>query len=133
MDIKIEIYERNNYTCSGEQDMRSHCYTGKKRPIDRELIYELFDLATMAAMERRGWSGMGAGADVIITLDEDEYAPDSPSEAIEIIESVTGNALPAGSRARAFKFSARQRRALVWDGHNYVSPGSPNIDLYLDR
>jgi hypothetical protein len=42
-----------------------------------------------------------------------------------------GHDLPAGSRMRAFKFRAAQRRNKIWDGHNHRSGSVSYINAYL--
>jgi len=127
--VKIQIIARNNYTLRSEQRIITGTWSGDRRPIDCELVHEIFDLAEAEGVERRGYSGTGAGARVVIVNEAgDEMEVKSPGEAIEVL----GN-LPQGSRMRAFKFRARRARRAVWNGHNFVAVDAPNIENWIEH
>ena len=117
----------NNYTLVREQYIITGTWSGTHRPIDCELVHEIFDIAEAERMERRGYSGIGAGARVVIVNDDgDEMEVKSPAEAIEVL----GN-IEQGSRMRAFKFRARRSRRAVWNDN---SPHSrPTLRIGLNR
>lgn len=130
---KIRIVGRNNYSLRSEQNINSGTWNGTTRPLDTELVYEIFDMANDDAVQRRGYSGLGAGSRVVVIADDEtEYDVTSPAEAIEILSELGVN-LPAGSRMRAFKFRASQNRSEVWNGHNHVTCSTSNIEDFLDE
>jgi len=127
--MKIQIVARNNYTLVTEQHIVTGTWSGVQRPIDSELVHEVFDIVEAEGVERRGYSGRGAGARVVIVNDEgEEMEVKSPAEAIEVLGEI-----PTGSRMRAFKFRARRARRAVWNGNNFVRVHTPNIENWIEQ
>ncbi len=131
--MEIQIIARKNFTLWGEQrNIITAIWSGTHRPIDCELVHEIFDIAEaegVERVERRGYSGPGAGARVVIVNDDGEQMEvKSPAEAIEVL----GN-LKQGSRMRAFKFRARRSRRAVWNGNNFVRVHTPHIENWIEQ
>jgi hypothetical protein len=127
--IKIEISEQNNYSRISEQDMRTTMYSGTMEEMTMERVYEIMDGLKDAATERRGYSGMGAGAYIVITIDNEEYTTTDVDEVLEIM----GDAIPVGSRRAAFKFKAHQQKKTVWNGNNWEAASIMFINAFLEE
>lgn len=114
----LRIIAHNNYTLRNEQHIR---IMGYKLPnLTRQKINKLFDIAIGEGVGRRGYSGMGAGAEVYLEdNDGDEIRCESPRETLELLLAA-GYQIPEGSLMVAYKFRAKLERKEFWDGNNHI-------------
>jgi hypothetical protein len=108
---------QNNYT-----QPNLHVEKAKKlsEPTQAD-IAEWLDLADEESTERRGNSGLGAGAWLELTFDDDDpSAMDTDGERIDDLDHALMRELPLGNARQLRKFIANQRRNTGWDGHNHA-------------
>lgn len=120
------IYASNNYTCRREQHMLVETY-----PATQAGTAMALDRAYIEAVERRGYSGMGAGAVAEMLMTDDDE--DEGGEAIENMSDPVISALPVGNIAAVRDFIRHWNNTSVWDGHNHVIPSTKFARGLLDK
>ena len=116
----MRIVARNNYSLQREQFIITHSASfDVSGPTRAEIAIEL-DEAVDEAVERRGYSGFGAGARMEIVFNgDDPDDEDIAGEEIESLEHSLVKNLPLGNRALLHRHIYSQRKSSVWDGHNH--------------
>jgi len=122
----FSVYASNNYTCSNEQHMLVQSF----KPTQAGAAMAL-DYAAIKGVERRGCSGLGAGAVAEMLTDEDEE--DDGGERIENMNEPVIRALPVGNLTELRNFIKHCRKDRVWDGHNLVICGAHYSQELLDQ
>jgi len=128
--IRFTVFESLNYTCTDDQRMR-----GSSFPATLQGLAQALDRATRDGIERRGYSGTGAGAWVEAEFDADD---DSLNVEIGSLSSrilTLCEPLPDGDKSplAMIRWVGRFERAQVWDGHNHVCVRSEHVRALFGR
>lgn len=108
---KIAVLGRNNYTLRNEQRIKINEW-GEPTQVAAAIAC---DTAASEAIRRQGYSGIGAGAWVEITLDDDT------TETGCSMDHPLIRALPFGSVRQLRQFISEQQKREIWDGHNHIA------------
>ena len=111
--IKLELRADNNYTLRNEQNLLVEKWDN---PTVADAAIAI-DMAANEAIERRGYSGIGAGALILAVFD------DGTSEEIYLDDIAHYNwaeETPRKSIRRRRQFVSATRKNGVWDGHNHI-------------
>jgi hypothetical protein len=110
----------NNYTCMDEQNMVSHATSAIGETLTQAEIAIALDECVDEDIERRGYSGTGAGAYLeVVFNDADINDRDSDAEQINDMNNALVKNLPLGDTKLLRRFIQHQRNSQIWDGHNY--------------
>ena len=111
----LRVRARNNRTLVNEQDITTwECHGAGLSQVDVAIG---LDRTNEEAIERRGYSGIGAGAVLLATIDGDE-------EEIESMSHPAVATLPVGDVRQLRHYISEARDSQVWDGHNHVCAGA---------
>ena len=121
----LRIVASNNYSCSSEQNMITETTEGPLTLVDVAIA---LDQSRHEAMERRGRSGIGAGARLEATFGADSPEDDdSDGEEITSIDDVVVRDLPVGAVGKLRHALSQARREQAWNGNNFIA--SPTQDM----
>jgi len=132
--VGLRVSARNNYSCTGEQDITTWEETGEESPITQVDVAIGLDEARAEGIERRGYSGMGAGAMLLAAVAvNDEEPGEDDDEEIASLDHPLVQQLPRGEVRRLRRYIAECRRRQVWDGHNHVTVCADTCNVLLAR
>lgn len=136
----MRLSARNNYTLAAEQDISlMERQFDAARPCTQADVAMLLDRAENEEVERRGYSGRGAGCTALLRIgeaggiaaDDADYEPQE-EEVCDLAHPLV-RAMAPGSLWHLRRFIGRMRRASVWDGHNHARCSHGFASLLVDE
>ena len=122
--VSLRVRARNNYTCRDEQDITTWDDTDYD-DVTQVAVAIGLDEAERESIERRGYSGLGAGAVLLARIvdegDDPEDEDAGTEEEIDSLDHPLVRRLPVGSIRQLRGYIAQERDEEYWNGHNMVT------------
>jgi hypothetical protein len=126
----LRIVARNNYSLKSEQFIITE---SKENPTLVDVAIFL-DITSVENIERRAYSGLGAGARLELIFNGDNPdSDDTIGEEIFSLESDMLTKLENGSIQKLREHIHHCRTHTVWNGHNYIPQPCDQSEELLSR